>query len=186
MLAIAAMEAIGMLFGMALSNLVDSMLPDVDVPDVDIDGPEFDAPDVSAPGDVTGAHRTVDPGALLVVRRPRAGPGSAGRLPDRLRRGRLCHPGAGPEFDRRISACPDRRGARPDAGLPGNRFIGLGLAKIMPKEETEAVSSEEFVGRVAVIIRGEPSVACRRKPNYRTSMGRPITCCWSRIWTMRF
>ncbi|WP_284392860.1 YqiJ family protein [Devosia yakushimensis] len=34
------------------------------------------------------------------------------------------------------------------------RHLGLGLARIMPKEETEAVSTKAFVGRVATVFRG--------------------------------
>ena len=34
------------------------------------------------------------------------------------------------------------------------RYLGLGLARIMPKEETDAVSTTAFVGRVATVFRG--------------------------------
>lgn len=39
--------------------------------------------------------------------------------------------------------------------LPATRVLCGGLAKILPREETEAVSAESFVGRIAEIIRGE-------------------------------
>ena len=41
------------------------------------------------------------------------------------------------------------------AALPATRYCGLALARIMPKEQTEAVSRAGFVGRIATIIRGE-------------------------------
>ena len=41
------------------------------------------------------------------------------------------------------------------AAVPAVRYAGLGLARIMPKEETDAVSEKTFIGRVAVVIRGE-------------------------------
>lgn len=41
------------------------------------------------------------------------------------------------------------------AALPATRYLCGGLAKIMPREETDAVSAESFIGRVAEIIRGE-------------------------------
>ena len=34
------------------------------------------------------------------------------------------------------------------------RHLGLALARIMPKEETEAVSTKAFVGRIATVFRG--------------------------------
>jgi len=39
--------------------------------------------------------------------------------------------------------------------LLATRHGGLLLARIMPKEETDAVSADTFVGQVAVILRGE-------------------------------
>ncbi len=39
--------------------------------------------------------------------------------------------------------------------LPCTRYLGLGLSKLMPKEETEAVSQKSFIGKVATIIRGD-------------------------------
>jgi hypothetical protein len=38
--------------------------------------------------------------------------------------------------------------------LPVVRVLGGGLAKVMPKEETDAVSEASFIGRVAVITLG--------------------------------
>ena len=39
--------------------------------------------------------------------------------------------------------------------LPVTRVFGQGVAKIMPKDETTAVSRDSLVGRVAVIVTGE-------------------------------
>ena len=47
------------------------------------------------------------------------------------------------------------------AALPTTRYLGLSIAKVMPKEETDAVSRSSFVGAIATIIRGE---AERGKP----------------------
>ena len=48
--------------------------------------------------------------------------------------------------------------------LPVTRLVGLGLSKVMPRDETSAVSRSSFVGRVAVVTlgtarRGEPTQA---------------------------
>ena len=39
--------------------------------------------------------------------------------------------------------------------LPTTRYLGLTISRIMPKEETDAVSRNAFIGAVATIIRGE-------------------------------
>lgn len=41
------------------------------------------------------------------------------------------------------------------AALPPTRWIGRALARLMPKEETDAVSRDTFIGKIAVITRGE-------------------------------
>ena len=38
--------------------------------------------------------------------------------------------------------------------LPATRFLGLGFAKILPQNETYAVSSSDFLGKVAVVTLG--------------------------------
>ena len=48
--------------------------------------------------------------------------------------------------------------------VPSVRVIGTGLAKLIPKDETTAVSTDSFVGRVATITlgtarKGEPAQA---------------------------
>ncbi|WP_018998444.1 YqiJ family protein [Hirschia maritima] len=42
--------------------------------------------------------------------------------------------------------------------LPLTRHIGLFLARVMPKEETDAVSKTSFIGKVATIFRGKASL----------------------------
>lgn len=41
------------------------------------------------------------------------------------------------------------------AALPLTRVTGLGFARLMPKEQTEAISQKEFTGKMASIIRGQ-------------------------------
>ena len=42
--------------------------------------------------------------------------------------------------------------------LPATRHLGLAIAQIMPKEETDAVSRDTFIGNIAEIIRGEAKI----------------------------
>lgn len=41
------------------------------------------------------------------------------------------------------------------ASLPPTRWISRGISRILPREETDAISSETFIGRIAIVTRGE-------------------------------
>jgi hypothetical protein len=41
------------------------------------------------------------------------------------------------------------------AALPVTRVFGKGVSRILPKDETEAVSRDSLIGRVAVIVTGQ-------------------------------
>ena len=41
------------------------------------------------------------------------------------------------------------------AALPVTRILGQSIARLLPREETDAVAAASFVGRVATVIRGE-------------------------------
>ena len=43
-------------------------------------------------------------------------------------------------------------------GLLGTRFLGMGLARILPRDETNAVSTEKFVGQVATVAQGRATM----------------------------
>ena len=57
-------------------------------------------------------------------------------------------------------------------GLPATRYIGLGLARLIPKEETEAVSSRKFIGKVATIVRGQARAGLPAEAKLRDQFGR--------------
>ncbi|MEP0070146.1 YqiJ family protein [Pyruvatibacter sp.] len=40
------------------------------------------------------------------------------------------------------------------AAVPSTRWLGLAIAKVLPKEQTEALSSAGFVGKVATVVSG--------------------------------
>ncbi len=165
MLLIALMEGVGLLFGFALSGLVDAVLPDfdlpdvdvpdVDVPDVDVDlaaGADVHAPDLDAPAVASGGAFTQFLGWLCFGRVPAlvllvaflTAFGLIGLILQSLIKGM-----AGAYLPALVASVPAFA-----AALPATRYLGLGLSKIMPKEESEAVSQENFIGKIAVITTG--------------------------------
>jgi hypothetical protein len=154
MLAIAAAEIGGMLFGFAPSGMLDNLLPDVDL-EADMAGP-------GAPLDVDGPSMPDAPGA---------GPLSAvlgwlcvGRVPILVLLiafltvfGLTGFAVQGLMATLFGLALPSALASIPAlaAAIPATRASGLILSRILPKEQTEAVSRASFVGRIAVITRGE-------------------------------
>ncbi len=159
MLVITLVELIGTLMGMPASAAIDSVVPEFDVDidadlDLDVDG------DISAgPLDVDGILDAPSPGplsqllgwlcvgkvpvlVLLVIILTAFGltgfavQGAAGTL-------------LGAPLPAWLASIPAFLIA-----LPVTRHLGLGIAKIMPKEETEAISQRQFIGKVAVITQG--------------------------------
>lgn len=55
--------------------------------------------------------------------------------------------------------------------LPVTRVFGRGVAKIMPRDETSAVSRDSLVGRVAVIVTGEARHASAAQARVRDEHG---------------
>lgn len=55
--------------------------------------------------------------------------------------------------------------------LPLTRVFGRGVSRIMPRDETTAVSREGLVGRVAVIVTGEARIASAAQARVRDQHG---------------
>lgn len=162
MLFIALMEGVGLLLGVAVSTIVDSLLPDFDLPDADVD---IDVPDVDSSISVNVHGPDVDAAAAPTV-------GAFTRVLGWLCVGKVpvlilliafltvfCISGfIVQNFARGLTGffLPATLAVIPAlfVAIPGTRYLGLGLSKIMPKEETEAVSSDGFIGKIAVITLG--------------------------------
>ena len=148
---LAALELIGLLFGTGFSGLFDGLSPDIDLDldmdiDADLDGP--DVPDLADAGPITQFLSWLSVGkvpilvllvAFLTIF------GLIGLVGQNLVKG-----ATGTYLHGAIAS-----GLTLAAALPVTRHLGLGIARIMPKEETDAVSRNTFVGKVATIIRGE-------------------------------
>lgn len=144
---IALLEVAGLLFGVAFSSLVDSALPDFDF-DAEFDA-EFDAPDaeVAAPNFFAECLSWLSVGKvpLLIL--------LAGFLGSFGLAGIFVQSAASNIFGFILPVMLAVVIALA-AALPATRYIGKGLARIMPKEQTDAVSTDSFIGRSARIIRG--------------------------------
>jgi len=160
MLLIAAVELVGALMGMPASAMLDSLLPEIDA-DVDLDleadysGGPLDADAPSVPNAPSSGPLSQILGWLCVGKVPvlvllivfLTAFGLAGFIIQGVVRGIL-----GVSLPAVIAVAPALF-----AAIPMTRVAALTLAKIMPKEQTEAVSQKHFIGKVATIIRGEAS-----------------------------
>lgn len=152
MVGIALVEIVGMLFGLAISQVVDQFIPDFDVDvDVDLDADaDLDA-DLSA-GGTSLAHilswlnvGKVPVLILFVIFLTAFG--LAGLFVQRLVAG-----GTGYLLPTAIAILP-----AVFVGIFTVRVGGKAVARIMPKEETSAVSEKTFIGRTATLVLGEAS-----------------------------
>lgn len=149
MLLIALLEGITTLFGMGLSSILDSLMPEMDI-DVDIDADldaDMDGPDLHPSSPLTRMLSWLRIGqvpvlVLLVIFLTAFGllgfgiQSVATRLSGSF-----------------LPVLPAMAGAVALA-LPFVRLLGGMLARIMPKDETEAVAESSFIGLVAVITTG--------------------------------
>lgn len=159
MFVIALTEATGTLFGMSPSGLIDQLLPDVDVDadvDVDVDANlNLDAGAID--GEVAGAG---EPQGFLSQL---LGWLCIGKVPVLvLLVAFLTTFGLMGFFIQGVAASivgfhlPTILAsiAALVLALPPTRWLALGLSRIMPKEETEVVSTRSFIGRIATVTRG--------------------------------
>jgi hypothetical protein len=161
MILISLMEGISMFFGAAVSGLVDGVLPDLDLPD--LDGPDLDADldldiDVDADVDLSvGSLESVGPFTYLMSWL------SFGKAPALVLliafltvfglAGLTIQSSAlsltGVMLPSWLASIPAFMIA-----MPGTRYFGRAFGAVMPKDETDAVSTERFIGKIATIIRG--------------------------------
>lgn len=158
MLIIAAVELVGAMMGMPASAMLDSLLPEIDA-DIDLDleadysGGPFDADAPSVPNGPSPGALSQILGWLCVGKVPvlvllivfLTAFGLGGFIIQGLISGVI-----GLSLPAIIAVVPALFVA-----IPSTRIAGLTLAKIMPKEQTEAVSQKHFIGKVATIVRGE-------------------------------
>ncbi|MDH4318366.1 MAG: YqiJ family protein [Desulfobulbaceae bacterium] len=164
MLLMALFEAVGLLLGAGLSQVMDSLLPDLDLElnmDLDADAPGFQAPSIFHA--LLGWLRIgqIPAFALLVAFLTIYGLTGYG-------------------FQLVISKFFGAMLPAVIAGivvfflsLPLIRICGGALAKVIPKDETYAVSEDTFIGRAAIITLGKAVVgrpaSARLQDHYGTT-----------------
>lgn len=157
---IVLLEAGGLLFGIAFSGLVDSLFPEFG--DLDLDaGPEMDGP-AGGPVAVLLSWLCVGKVPILILLAAfLTGFGLSGLIVQSV-----INSVAGfylPAFVAAFIAL--------FVALPVTRHLGLLLARIMPSDTSDAVSSNSFVGRTAVIIRGVARANAPAEAKFKDSGG---------------
>lgn len=139
-LALAAVELVGLVIGISPGAAVDNSLPDLDA-----DSPDFELGPLSEFLSWISFGRLP---ALVVLIVFLTSFGLIGFAEQEVLR-RLFDFTLNPW----IASLPAAA-----AGLVATHHIGHALARIVPKEETDAVSTTEFIGRVATVFRGSASI----------------------------
>lgn len=144
MLIISFLEGVTSVLGAGISHLLDSILPEVSF-DLDVD---FDGPDIDTPGGVykfLGWLRLGQVPALVLFVIFLTSFGTGGLVIQSV-----FHQYMGFLLPGLLASA-----AALFVSIPCVRLFGGVLARIMPKDETEAVSEESFIGRIAVITLGK-------------------------------
>jgi len=139
---ILALEVGGLLFGATVSGMIDSALPDLDFDGADADGLGAGA------GFVEQALSWLYVGkvpALIVLASFLAGFGLSGFVLQSAAHGVF-----GAALPVWVAAPLAFL-----AALPATRFLAIAFSRVMPKEESDAVSRDSFIGRIALVLRGE-------------------------------
>lgn len=173
---IALLEVVGLLFGVAVSNLVDSALPEMDFEadleveaelsgtgaPLDVDGPS--APNAASPGPFSQLLSWLCVGKvpiLILLAAFLMGFGLTGLIVQTTLDG---------AFGFYLPSLIVATGAL-FVALPVTRHLGLAVSRAMPKEETDAVSLDTFVGRIAIIVRGDAKIDLPAEAKLKDSAG---------------
>lgn len=156
MLVLSAIEIFGLVIGVGFSSLIDSVLPDFDFEldlDLDVDtafDPEadIDVPSMGPMAHILGWLCLGKVPTLILLLIFLTAFGLSGLLVQSLAASVLSF-----YLPTSLALLPALL-----IGIISTRVFGKALAKIMPKEETDAISSDTFVGRIATVIRGEATV----------------------------
>jgi hypothetical protein len=160
MFGIALLEGIMTLFGMALSSLLDTLLPDFDA-DVGVDAGDVEIQSPNGLSRLLGWLRFGKVPVLMLLVIFLTGFGLGGLLLQSLFQsvfGFLL-----PGF---IAAIPAFMLA-----LPVVRVIGGGVAYLMPDEETEAVKEDSLIGHTATITLGEAKTGSPAEAKVKDKFG---------------
>lgn len=168
MLLIALLEGVAVVFGAGLSNMIDSLLPDIDA-DIDLDV-DMDADfEPSIPGAGPGPFvetlawlRFGKVPALVLLVIFLTAFGLIGLVIQQV-----SFTMTGMMLPGLVVSLPAFGGA-----LPVVRVLGGAIAKIIPKDETDAVSADTFIGRVATVMLGSATQGKAAQAKVRDAHGK--------------
>ncbi len=143
MAAIGLLEGVAALIGLGISGVLDSMLPDVDLPDIDADA-DFDLHAGSGLTKLLGWLHVGRVPVLVLMIIFLTSFGLCGLALQWFASNTI-----GFLLPALVASIPSFL-----AALPCVRVAGGLLAKVIPKDETSAVSEDSFVGRVATLTLG--------------------------------
>jgi len=155
MLMIGLMEGVGMLLGFAISGLLDNLVPDADL-DVDAD-----IGDHGAFGEFLTWLRVKEVPVIAILIAFLASFGIAGLALQQILYGLIGW--MLPSLVATIIAV--------FLALPGVRVFAGILAKIMPRDETSAVSTDSFIGRTATITLGTAKEGSPAEGKFKDQFG---------------
>lgn len=141
LLIIAGLEGVGSLFGVGLSNILDSLFPNTDIA-LDVEGPDLEAPNSFS--HVLSWLRVGQVPILVLLIVFLVSFGLSGLILQKFLWATF-----GFMLPAVIAWVPAFF-----VSLPAIRIFGTTLNKIIPKDETSAVSKNTFIGRIATITLG--------------------------------
>ena len=153
MVGIAVLEVLSMMFGTALSGLVDSVLPDVDV--------DVTAPQASSLSQVLGWLRIGQVPALMLLVVFLTAFGLIGLALQALSNAVVgtTLPGGAASIPALVLA------------LPVVNIVGGVMGRVLLRDETDAVSEDSLVGRIATVLRGRATVGGPAEAKVRDRLG---------------
>lgn len=137
---IAVLELVSLAFGASASGVVDNLFPDSDA--------DLASPGISQPGLLDSFFGWLGLGRVPVLILLAALLASFGIV------GLILQSGWRGLFGWYLPSLVPALVAAPASLFP-THWIGRVMGRLLPREESEAVSNESFVGKVAVILRGE-------------------------------
>jgi hypothetical protein len=159
---IAVIEAIGLITGLSASHAIDGALPDMDVGHVHIDSAHVEGGHIEPLGHVLSWFSFGRVPSLVILILLFSSFGLAGFIEQEfLRRtfGIALHP---------LTASIPAAVAAAFAARYGGRVI----ARLIPRDETDAVSRSSFLGQIATIVRGEARLGHPAEAKLRDIHGR--------------
>jgi len=171
-LVIAATEGLSLLFGLGFSQVLDSWIPNIDVLDASADLPHAGVLDTPTAFDAAGHGGSIFTKLIGWIR--------VGKVPVLmvlvvfLCLFGVCGIGLQLLAGSLLGVYPPALIAVPLAlilSMPLTRISGKGLSKILPSDESSAITDESFIGRTAIVVLGTAKAGTSVQAKVRDEYG---------------